>query len=491
MKWLYISYIKKTLFINIMKKKLNIIILILITTNIFSQQNLNCYTVIVGKSASFDGSVLIGHNEDDGGEMLVNWFKVPAKEHNEKDSFILLNGAKIKQVELTNSYIRFQVTKQKFGDAYLNEHSVVICSDACQSKEDTAKGIVGYNFRRLIAERATSARDAVKIGGKLVEELGYESSGRTYTIADKNEAWMLSIVKGKRWIAQRVPNNHVAIIPNYYTIQEVDLEDTVNYLSSADIIDYAVKRGWYDVKDVFNFRKVYGDSACNIADYNIPRHVMGINLFTKDNLINSKLSFSFIPDKKVNLEDLKLVLSNHYEGTEYCNLPDNGNPHRNKVRTICVKSTQFSFIAQLRNNMPNTIGSLVWISPFNGCIFPYIPLYFGIENTNKNVRIDYSEANKIHFEENYNNLDLYPKHAYSSFNKYVNYIEKDYYKRIKKSSNFKMKIENILIKNQRQFEELVLKVYKNNPIDTKKILTDYCNMYFENVLKFSENNVLE
>ncbi len=459
--------------------------------NLFSQQ-IDCYTVIVGKDASFDGSVLVGHNEDDGGpEMIVNWFKVPKRKFKKQDSITLLNGTKIPQVEKTFSYLRFQVTKQKFGDAYLNENSVLICSDACASKEDTAKGNIGYYLRKIIAERATSARNAVKLAGKLIETYGYESSGRTYTIADNKEAWMLSAVKGKHWIAQRIPDDEVAIIPNYYTIQEVNLKDSANFLASPDIIEYAQKRGWYNSeKDgKFNFREVYGDSACNVADYNVPRHLAGINRLQKDyhSVNDIPLPFSFKPKIKVRLKDLKRLLSSHYEDTEFCRPPENKNMHKNKVRPICTETTQYSFVAQLRDNMPVGIGALVWITPYNGCLSPYIPVYFGIYNTNEKLRLkNYKDAEKLQFNNNKNNLENYPNHAYYTFNQYVKYIEKNYPKRIEEARILKNLTEKELERNQKNLEKSLLEVYKSYPDDTKKILTDYCNQYVEKVIEITK-----
>ena len=470
---------------------LSIVIFLLSTNALFSQQ-IDCYTIIVGKNASFDASVLIGHNEDDGGqEMIVNWFKVPEKKFKKGDSITLLNGTKIPQIEQTFSYLRFQVTKQKFGDAYLNENSVLVCSDACASKEDTATGNIGYYLRKIIAERATNARHGVKLAGKLIEAYGYESSGRTYTIADKNEAWMLSAVKGKHWTAQRIPDDEVAIIPNYYTIQEVNLKDTINFLAASDIIDYAIKRAWYNPKTdgIFNFRNAYGDSVCNIADYNIPRHLAGINRLQDKyyNEFDTPLPFSFKPKQKIKLKDVKGILSGHYEDTKFCKFPDNKNPHQNKVRAICTETTQFSFIAQLRSNMPNPIGSLIWITPYNGCLFPYIPVYFGIYNTNEKVRFSsYKESEKIQFNNTKNNLSQFPKHAYSQFNKYVKFIEKNYPKRSEEARIFKKLTEKELSRNQKNLEKSVLEVYKSYPDDTKKILTNYCNQYFDTILRITK-----
>lgn len=76
---------------------------------------------------------------------------------------------------------------------------------------------IGYGLRRLVAERARSAREAVEIAGALIEEFGY-TSGRSYQFCDKNEAWVFQIPTGRRYVAKRIPDDHVYMIPNNYTI---------------------------------------------------------------------------------------------------------------------------------------------------------------------------------------------------------------------------------------------------------------------------------
>jgi len=66
----------------------------------------------------------------------------------------------------------FEVTKQKFGDALINDHGVALWSDACSSREDTASGQLTFQLRHLVAEYARNAREGVKILGKLVETYG-------------------------------------------------------------------------------------------------------------------------------------------------------------------------------------------------------------------------------------------------------------------------------------------------------------------------------
>lgn len=445
----------------------------------------NCYTVIVGKNASFDGSVLIGHNEDDYGTMLINWFRMPERNFSKSDSIKLNPENGKKQNKKTVSYLRFQVTGEIFGDAYLNDKSVFICSNASKSKEDTAEGIIGIHFRKTIAEQANTAKDAVILGGKLIETYGYEASGRTYTFADKNEAWMMSIIKGKHWVAQKIPDSCIAIIPNYYTIQDIDLTDSLNFLGSTDIVEYALSRGWYHSNHTFNFREVYGDSATNCADFNIPRHLKGLNFFS-DTIYSGidNLPFAFVPKKKVELDDIKQVLSSHYVKDSEYNCTET-NPHICKTIPVCRQITQYSIIAQLRSNLPNMIGALVWVSPYNPCIFPFIPIYSGIFDTPELIRLDNSiKSDNLHFKTDSIQLDKYPEHSYSIFYKYKKYIENNYFENIKESNIFKQKIEAELKMNQLKLEKSVNEVYNSYPDDARKILTHYCNGYIQMITDY-------
>ncbi len=40
-----------------------------------------CYTVVVGKDASVDGSVLVGHNEENTGDRFLNFRRIPSLKH--------------------------------------------------------------------------------------------------------------------------------------------------------------------------------------------------------------------------------------------------------------------------------------------------------------------------------------------------------------------------------------------------------------------------
>ena len=115
--------------------------------------------------------------------------------------------------------------------------------------------------------------------GSLVERFGYIDSGRTYVIADPREAWLVAVVRGRRWVAQRVPDDRVVIQPNVYVIGEVDLADRENFRASPDLVSYAVSRGWFDpaAGAKFNFRIVYQTPKRTAPD---PRQFRGQELAT-------------------------------------------------------------------------------------------------------------------------------------------------------------------------------------------------------------------
>jgi len=445
-----------------------IFLLVLGFTSLFSQKN--CYTIAVGKKASYDQKrVFIAHNEDDAGDMIINMFKIPSKTHSKKDTYNLVDSNKISQIAKTNALIWIETTQQNFGDMFMNEYGVTICSDACQSKEENTPGILTYDFRRLMAERAKSAKEAIMIAASLLKKYGYGSSGRTYTIADANQVWLLSVVMGNHWVAQRVPDDEVAIIPNYYTIGEIDLNDT-NILASPDIITYAIKRKWYnpDLGKPFNFREAYSAETVLHTSWNVPRHWIGLQyLSEKKYNIDDTFPFSFIPKTKISLDDLKFILSNHYEDTDLeTNKKLHTNPHNNLIHSICNQSTKFSVIADLTSINPKNNTNILWFAPLNPCIFPFIPISFDIEtfpDMYKNVN---SEKAKLqHFDKEKTSFKNNPKQAFTVFNNYRKKINTNYWSNSQTIQKLKQEYHNIIITkpiNKELSYELLLKLYNSS-----------------------------
>ena len=347
-----------------------------------------CFTVLVGRGASADGSVIVAHNEDDRGEIVVNLRKIAPRDYGAPQKVDLGNGGSYEPDGKTAGFLWIEATTQEFADSFINEHGVLITSDSCPSRvtaEDYTDGGIGWMLRRLVAEKATSAREAVRLAGALVERYGYRASGRTYSIADKNEAWMLALLRGRRWYAERVPDGEVAVIPNHFTIREIHPDDPDRFMGSRDIVEYAKANGWYDeAKDgPFDFKTAFERPSTRepAADGNALRHWRGLSLLTgKTWELRRDYPFSVVPAGKVTPESLITILRDHYEGTEY-DATDGyktGTPNRTKFRTICTASTINAFVVSLGGKRPAPLSTAIWLALGKPDTTVFLPLYYGV-----------------------------------------------------------------------------------------------------------------
>ncbi|PLW96396.1 MAG: hypothetical protein C0593_11690 [Marinilabiliales bacterium] len=116
--------------------RLNLILIALMFfLSVKSQENtFNCYTLIAGKDATADGAVIVAHNEDDFGEQIVNFYKVPARPAGTE--FTTNAGETITIENESVPYLWLEMPGMNFSDCFLNESGVVVVSNQCSSKEE-------------------------------------------------------------------------------------------------------------------------------------------------------------------------------------------------------------------------------------------------------------------------------------------------------------------------------------------------------------------
>ena len=344
-----------------------------------------CTTILVGKEASAERCVLIAHNEDDDPPQLVVHTKVPRTRHAAGDTLRIPEGPTLAQVPETWAFLWTDLPGCDFSQSGLNEWGVCVTSDNCPSREehaDLVHGGIGPTLRRLIIERARTARDGVRLAGRLVERFGYQAPGRTYVIGDPEEAWLLSIVRGHHWLAWRVPDDEVCVLENSYVVRRVDLADTNHVMASADLVEYAVKRGWYDPQrdGPLDFARVFADSLVARHPANVGRQWAGLRRFTAvEPDLGPDLPASVKPARPVGLADLMTALRDHYEGTELAHpQAETGDPHPGAPGTVCARSTQGSFVAQLRRGDRPEVDLVYWASLGRPCTSCFVPFHYGI-----------------------------------------------------------------------------------------------------------------
>lgn len=281
-----------------------------------------CFTVVVGKDASATGQVLLGHNEDNDLRIITNQYWVPAADHKKGEMLKFEDkAASIPQIEHTLGFWWTQTLAPggySFSDGFFNEKGVAIASNNCnftiEENQKVIDGGIGYGIRRIVAERATSARHGVDIVVELIEKYGYFHMGRTYTIADKNEAWQIALLRGHRYLARRVADNEIAFIANAFSLDNIDLNDKKNIIASPDLIEHAIEMGTYKPKVAgdysdFSFREAYQPEARRVFPRNKERVFTILELLTgKEYKDVNDYPTALVPEKKITLDDMKRFL---------------------------------------------------------------------------------------------------------------------------------------------------------------------------------------
>lgn len=432
----------------------------------------NCFTILAGRNATADGSVLLAHNEDDGGEQMLNMYVVPADKSKKRAK-----------------YIWGEFPGMETADLFMNQYGVAIVSDQCISREEKgelSEGGILYNLRLTVAREATTAKEAVRIMGRLVEKYGYRTSGRSYMVADNKEGWVFSAVEGKHWVAAKVPDNAVMIIPNNYVIDNINLSDTINFAGSKDIIQYATERGWYNKQrdGAFSFKKAYGDPAAYRSKRNVIRHLSAIQYFTGKPYHDDPDTFEFtvVPARKVTLQDMMNVLRSHGENTKYAmQLKKEDGSHPD---CICYKTTVLSAIFQLRSNMPVEIGSVMWMTPCHPCVSAYIPWYLGMTEAPENFSRynNAEEAIQKHMQDTKEMRSNWPGHI---FWKYIDSFEKinaDYAGNIFETRSANADFQEKIFKEQEGFEKKAAKI-AGDKTKLGEMLNNYTSKLYKSYIK--------
>ena len=218
-----------------------------------------CTSIMVGRLASSDGSVMTSHTCD---SWYRTWMQSVAPADYPADTVMSIytgrmhteypdskDGMKeVGQIPQARHTYRFLDT------AYpcLNERQLAI-GETTYSGLDTLCNPDGMfmieELERVALQRCSTAREAITLMGELIKEYGYGDSGECLTIADPKEVWIFEVQgegkdkKGGVWAAVRIPDDHIAVSANVSRIGTLDLKDKDNYMASDNVKDVAKKDG--------------------------------------------------------------------------------------------------------------------------------------------------------------------------------------------------------------------------------------------------------
>lgn len=407
------------------------------------EARMSCTSIMVGKKASADGSVITSHTCDGN---YRTWMDITPGFNIGRDTLVAVVKGRMHTDHSTGTRGMSVADSIRVpGKAYsflntsypcLNEKQLAMGETTIKQRDglQNPKGLfLIEELERLALQQCTTARDAIKLMGELVKKYGYGDGGECLTIADKNEVWQFEIFgEGKDkiggvWAAVRIPDDEVGVSANIPRISSINLKDKDNCMASDNVFEVAKRLGYWDGKEPFKFWKAYGggnylgeEKAYSVRELFILNNIapsLGLNSSLQE------LPISVKPEKKISAEDVMWLLSSTYEGTDMDpirNLKivkknkegqpvdtvtspaanpwmtrdtrDMINAHNpeaaGKDRTIAVPQCSYSTVIQLRDWLPDNVGGVAWVAFDNPGQSPRIPVFCGTTDLPDAFKID-------------------------------------------------------------------------------------------------------
>lgn len=416
----------------------------------------SCTNVLVSKGASLDGSVMISYLADAGGFMDPLYFAA-GKTYSRGDSIEIFEWdtgeflGRIAQVEKTYKVI-----------GNMNENQVAIGETTFTGRPELTapNGILDYGSLMYLAlQRSKTAREAIGVMTELVAAYGYASTGESFSIADKDEVWILELIgkgsfeKGAVWVAARVPDGYIAAHANQARIRKIDWDDTENWLWSDDLVSFARARGWFEGPDRdFNFVEAYNPLdpgsllLCEGRVWSIFRRAAPSANFSDEywRCVEGAEPYPLFvkPDEKISLQAMMNLTRDHFQGTPYdltsgvaagpYKLPyrwrslyfslENDTTAYAYERPISQQQTGFSFVAQSRNWLPDHIGGIFWYGVDDTYSTCYMPLYMGMDRAP--VSLITGDINAFDWNSAFWVFNLVANYAYGMYEYMIKDIQK-------------------------------------------------------------------
>ncbi|MBQ1476846.1 MAG: C69 family dipeptidase [Erysipelotrichaceae bacterium] len=391
-----------------------------------------CTTILVGRKASIDGSTLIARNDD--GFFDTKKLTVISEKKQPKTYKSVISHLEIPLPEKALRYTASPSVDTKNGiwaAMGINEANVamtaietitsnprvlgadplVVYQEKKGRQKEVPGGIGEEDLVTIVLPYIRSAKEGVKRLGSLLEKYGtYESNGIAFS--DEKEVWWMETIGGHHWIARRVKDDEYVIMPNQFGLDRFDLKDAYGSkkenLCSKDLKTFIRDNHLASsLEDTFNPRDIFGSHSDSDHVYNTPRAwYMGRYFNPKtykwegENAVftpeSDDIPWSFVPEKKITVEDVKYILSSYYQGTPYNPYLKADDLKKGIYRPIGVAKTGVMAILQIRGYMPEKLKGIEWICFASNAFNTVLPVYTQVEKMPKylsDVTTDVSTEN--------------------------------------------------------------------------------------------------
>ena len=469
-----------------------------------------CTSITLGKLATADGSVITSHTDDS--HRTRSWIDiVPPMKYKKGDVVPMYKRVKndtlampayghrrigeVPQVKHTNGYINTAYPSLNTKQLGVGESTF-----GGRAELQSDAGLIDcQRLCKLMLERESTARGAIKLAGELLAKYGWNDAGECLTIADENEVWHFEVLGpgegkiGAIWAAQRVPDDHVGVNANASTIKEINLDDPDYFMASDNVFEVAEENDWWTPEqETFRFCYAYAPhSRTSLAARRREWRVFNLlapSLKLDPNAEN--YPFSVKPDTLVTLENLMNVFRDYYAETPFdmrktlTVTDENGktvisplaSPHMpydaNKLfkinggwgwlgeRTIARWYTMYATIIQLRGWLPDEIGGVEWLAMDNVSSSIYVPVYSGVTD----LPDYYKTPGRV------NGYTM--KSAWWIFNRLGTLTAQRWGDMHKDVDDVWVPMQKSFIKELPSIDEQALKLYEKNPKEAKDFITE-------------------
>ena len=412
-----------------------------------------CTSLIAAKGATADGSVMVTYAADSH-NLYGELYRQPAADHAPGTMRPVIEWDTNKRLgeipEVAHTY-------STVGN--MNEHGLVIAESTWGGREELAgTGLIDYGSLIYITlQRAKTAREAIKVMTGLVKDYGYASSGESFSIADPDEVWVMELIgkgkadKGAVWVARRVPDGYISGHANHPRIHKFPLKDkTGETIYSPDVIKFAHQQGYFAGKDEdFDFSRTYAVTdfgalrGCDARVWSyFNRFHKGMDAYLPwiDRAEGEPMPLWVKPDSLLTATDMKWMMRDHFENTPYDMTTDVGAgpfkvPYRWRPmefevdsvkyvheRAIATQQTGWSFVAQLRSDLPGYLRGLLWFGTDDANTCVYLPVFCSV--TRVPLQLGHGDTNTFDRNSNFWMNSLVANQAYNRYSQMIPDIRK-------------------------------------------------------------------
>lgn len=442
-----------------------------------------CTTIIIGQEQTADGSMIVARSED--------WDAMEAKNYeifegtdNGPREFVAKDSpfrCELPEKALGYSALSPYNLHGHWGSAGFNTAGVgMSATESIFSSDEVLKhdplvenGVAENSVFNITLPYVRTAREGVERLGMLIEKYGI-AEGFGIGFVDSKEIWYLETACGHRWLACRMPKDQYFVTGNQSRFRTYDPNDKENYLTSADLIEFAEKHGLYNpAQGAFDFHEAYARDIKLDTTYNYPR-VWGLQQFFSPEIKNdvTKNTFPVFAKAahKVTLTELRTAFRFHYDNTEHDPYL-NSNP-KEPYRPVSIFRTTQTHLLQVRPELPQAIGCVNYVAMGMADLGVFLPLYQGITSYPEAYTKGNGESSDDSAYWKFRKIMVL---GMTNYNKYAPVIKEAY-----------AKFEAETDQRQREMEEEYLRIYKTQPLHAQDLLQAFSDKILNSALDLAD-----